>query len=403
MQANLSLIPEQIFFRNELVKTIVSSYKKFSGKKIVVWGTGVYGKFMAQLLNRELPHSVIAFCNTFHDESEQIFIDGVKVHSPDYLFKHHPDAVFILSNDFYEDIISLIKKTGASVEYYSPSYFERQLEKQLLYYSFPRTDDSVTFDYNWIRIYKDLSNNGLLQSHLQSLKNLLTDDISVNNLDSLVNFFVSGDLNYLEKIHIDRKEYFSTDYIPLGKDEVYWDCGAFDGDSIRDFMESVSNEYMEIVGFEPDPKNFNKLASFVKDNNLNQVFCYPYALSKENDELMFSSTGGVDAKISQDSSDLRSIKVKVISLDSFYKECKSCRRSPTIIKLDVEGFEKDTIKGAEGIIKKYHPTLIVCIHHLPLDLFDIPVFIKTIVPEYKFKLRQHKEGFIEYVLYAYTE
>ena len=75
--------------------------------------------------------------------------------------------------------------------------------------------------------------------------------------------------------------------------------------------------------------------------------------------------------------------------------------SRTIIKMDVEGFEFETLKGAETIIRSLKPKLAICIYHKTLDFYEIPLYLKSLVPEYKFKVRQHEPGFCETVLYAY--
>ncbi|MGN0914862.1 MAG: FkbM family methyltransferase, partial [Succinivibrio sp.] len=76
---------------------------------------------------------------------------------------------------------------------------------------------------------------------------------------------------------------------------------------------------------------------------------------------------------------------------------------PTLIKMDIEGAELDSLKGASDIIRKYKPKLAICIYHMPLDFYEIPVFLKSLVPEYRFKVRQHEPGFCETVLYAYVD
>ena len=69
--------------------------------------------------------------------------------------------------------------------------------------------------------------------------------------------------------------------------------------------------------------------------------------------------------------------------------------------MDVEGFEIETLKGAQKIIKSLKPKLAISIYHKPLDFYEIPLYIKSLMPDYKFKIRQHDFGFYDTVLYAY--
>ncbi len=68
--------------------------------------------------------------------------------------------------------------------------------------------------------------------------------------------------------------------------------------------------------------------------------------------------------------------------------------------MDIEGAERKTIEGAENIIKKYRPELAICVYHRADDIFEIPLAIKKLVPEYKLYLRQHSDSLLDTVLYA---
>ena len=90
------------------------------------------------------------------------------------------------------------------------------------------------------------------------------------------------------------------------------------------------------------------------------------------------------------------ISVDVIKLDNFISE------NPTIIKMDIEGAELDSLKGASEIISSLKPKLAICIYHKAMDFYDITTYLKKLVPEYHFKIRQHEDGIYETVLYAWS-
>lgn len=68
--------------------------------------------------------------------------------------------------------------------------------------------------------------------------------------------------------------------------------------------------------------------------------------------------------------------------------------------MDVEGAELESLKGASGTIQRYKPKLAICIYHKPEDMTEIPLYIKSLVPEYKLYVRHHSNSIAETVLYA---
>lgn len=72
----------------------------------------------------------------------------------------------------------------------------------------------------------------------------------------------------------------------------------------------------------------------------------------------------------------------------------------TILKMDIEGSELKALNGARKIITEQKPKLAICVYHRPDDLYMIPELIHDLVPEYRFKIRQHAYSPFETVLYA---
>jgi len=112
-------------------------------------------------------------------------------------------------------------------------------------------------------------------------------------------------------------------------------------------------------------------------NNLKRyknVQIIPYGMWEKKEELSFSSVDSIDHVHAQE---------KV-----------------TLIKMDIEGSEKQALTGAENIIRRDRPKLAICIYHNPEDLFEIPFLIKKMVPEYKLYIRHHSDTYAETVVYA---
>ena len=62
--------------------------------------------------------------------------------------------------------------------------------------------------------------------------------------------------------------------------------------------------------------------------------------------------------------------------------------------------ELKALKGMEQTILKYKPKLAICIYHKFEDLWELPLYIKKLVPEYKLYIRNYTTYLDEIVLYA---
>jgi hypothetical protein len=74
---------------------------------------------------------------------------------------------------------------------------------------------------------------------------------------------------------------------------------------------------------------------------------------------------------------------------------------PTIIKMDIEGFELPALKGAAATIRDARPKLLVSAYHRSTDLLEIPNYIDSIAPDYRIGLRHHTEDRWDTCLYFF--
>ena len=68
--------------------------------------------------------------------------------------------------------------------------------------------------------------------------------------------------------------------------------------------------------------------------------------------------------------------------------------------MDVEGAELEALKGARNLIERDKPKLAICLYHKDDDIWEIPYYIKKLVPEYKLYIRHYSNYQCETVLYA---
>ncbi len=77
--------------------------------------------------------------------------------------------------------------------------------------------------------------------------------------------------------------------------------------------------------------------------------------------------------------------VKVAPLDELVKG------RVDFIKIDVEGYEKNVLLGAERIVKKYKPVLSLAAYHKAADKKNLPKIIRGFRPDYKITLKTFAE------------
>ena len=383
--------------KEQLIEKLSKVYLSFDSSKLVIWGTGVYGKWLLSFLTLlGIKEKVCCFCDSFHDDTKSDCIENIPVYSPIKCSSLYHDAKFIIASDFYEEILNSISKSSYSdIDTFVLDYDNKMLEKQLIYYTNPPDPKCVVgFNYTWFPIYEKAQKSRELKKMLDYIDANLADQESRDIIHNRCKTFLTGDLTYIDRNVINRHTYFSQEFYSISNDEILFDCGAFTGDTIEDFVTFTNKKYKKIVAFEPDEKNVKRLNAFI-NNKIENVVVIQKATGDKNGKVSFLNKGNMFSKIVdvKDSSD--ELSVDIVRLDNYIDY------HPTLIKMDIEGAELDSLIGATQIIKTQKPKLAICIYHMPFDFYEIPKFLKSLVPEYKFKVRQHEPGFCETVLYAY--
>lgn len=192
--------------------------------------------------------------------------------------------------------------------------------------------------------------------------------------------------------------YFYNDFFKFKPGEVFIDCGAYDGDTIRKFkrrMKKVGS--YKIIGFEPDEANYKELR-----HNHPDVIAIKAGVWREDGILEFGQNAS-NASTFLEADNMQKeegeiVKVPVRSIDNI-PEC----RNATFIKMDIEGSEYNAILGAQRVICKNNPKLAICIYHSDEDMLRLIELVHKLVPDYHLYIRQHSNSVCETVLYACIE
>ena len=188
-------------------------------------------------------------------------------------------------------------------------------------------------------------------------------------------------------------QYFSNVYRHL-EDEVFIDCGGYVGDTLEQYIKiKQGHSFKEYIIFEPDESNYDLLVKYISslpETTRQKICSYPYAVGKEYEILNFSGGEGSDAYIDENGHQ----KITCVAMDEILSD-----KSPTFIKMDLQGHEAYALYGAKNIIKKFNPVLAISVYHDVHDLWELPLLMQHFYPEYSFFLRAYKHE-EEYICYA---
>lgn len=191
--------------------------------------------------------------------------------------------------------------------------------------------------------------------------------------------------------------YFPEELVIPAPDEVFVDCGAYDGDSVREFLRRRGDTFGRIIALEPDPKNIARLYASLSDypdSVRNRVEAIPVAAGSRRGKARFDASGTVGSSVGSDGG----IEVDIATLDETLEG-----RAASYIKMDIEGSEPEAIAGAIRILRTDAPVLAICLYHRQEDLWQIPLQIQAANPDYKLFLRRYSDDCWEEVVYAIAE
>jgi FkbM family methyltransferase len=228
---------------------------------------------------------------------------------------------------------------------------------------------------------------------LRKCHGVLADDISKRELCEQLRWRYWLDYAALSPPFDARNTYFPMDLLSPTAEEVFVDCGGFDGDTIRSFNEHWGSRFRHAFALEPDPVNRAALASNIEAMGLtSRLTIMPYVVGSATGSVSFANTSSAASHVTTGD---RGITVECRRLDDI-----DWSLPPTYIKMDIEGAEPEALAGASELLHRHHPVLAVCTYHRSEHLWQIPNLIRSIAPEYNVFLRRYAEECWEGVCYA---
>jgi FkbM family methyltransferase len=174
-------------------------------------------------------------------------------------------------------------------------------------------------------------------------------------------------------LHRNAVQAIYLDIIRSGKKPLIVDCGANIGASTAWFKMMYPEA--TIVAIEPAPDNFSMLvANSLQFDGINAV----EAGIGPSDATAFLQDNGGGACGYRTGSDETSVKINIVSLKTIMEAEKFKNHAPFILKIDIEGAEKDLFEKSSYSSMDCFPVLIFESHD-----FCMPA-LKTSSPFFKF-------------------
>lgn len=189
------------------------------------------------------------------------------------------------------------------------------------------------------------------------------------------------------------KQYFDLEEMPIDiNGDIFVDAGCYDAKTSKEFWKWNKGRARKIYAFEPDIRNWK-----ICEDNLKAIDCdyelFQKATWDKEEWISFEEVpeGRYASKIVSSGNK----KVQADTIDNCLNG-----REVTYIKLDVEGSELKTLKGAINTIKKYKPKMAISIYHKPEDIIEIPKFLEELEMTYHYYIRHYQTRMQESILYA---
>ena len=223
---------------------------------------------------------------------------------------------------------------------------------------------------------------------IREARSILADQRSVEIFDALLEKRKQRVYDCTD-IRSKYPQYLEMDLIPFRSDEMIVDCGAFRGGGLQLFKEHLGSWKM-FHCFEPDADNFRILKETCKDYERTTLHCA--AVGDYDGVAYFSQGANAGGELQQERE--KGQRIEVCRLDSLGLP------EVTYITADIEGSEEAMLEGARRTIERCHPKLAVCVYHKAADLWEIPLWLKSVNPAYRIYLRHYGETAVDTVAYA---
>lgn len=192
-------------------------------------------------------------------------------------------------------------------------------------------------------------------------------------------------------------QYF--DFFEAKENEVFVDCGCFDGSTCYKFAGWCGHKgYEHIYSFEADPVNYEKSRKLLEP--LGKCDLYPYGTSDVKKKVYFAADAfETSCIISEEEAKKRNFEgveqIETIALDDVLEG-----KRITFIKMDIEGAEYEALVGARRLIGENRPRMAISVYHKFEDFITLADLVLSMHFDYKISFRHYGFDELETIMYV---
>jgi FkbM family methyltransferase len=240
-----------------------------------------------------------------------------------------------------------------------------------------------------------LENEELINVNL--VLNNLADDISrAHHLQFLAWHYLRKDYIFTRAPIETENRYVIPQVLPLlSQNDIYLDVGAHVGEVIIKFKQLIGNKFRKTYAIEADSKSYEKLTENLRLEGFNagSVITINEVAGATNESCRyFEGIGYASQKSSFGSIIKASMRIDELNFERV-----------TLVKIHLEGWELDALKGLISTIMRCRPIIMVTIYHNHQGLWEIPAWLMKNLDKYTYYERMHSWCGTGLVIYCIPE
>lgn len=371
------------------------------GKPVIIFGSGGLGREMRATLAK---HGVVSSAFSDNDAAKVgTLVDGIPVIAFDTLLAEHRDSIIVIASTKHRQALAQqLAKAGfdsrqiacaddsAEIAYmYSMwgtqsiiAVYESECHP-LSYLEFlEKNQDAVAKAYDTLADEKSrqlfLTKLALMASkgHFALFKRFIL------GFSEPYRHFGLGGCDGTPEDYF----YFNNDVLSVEEGEIYIDVGAFDGDTVGTFLDACKHrnvKYGKIIAFEPDPTYFEPMQK--QFGRYPNVDLRQQGVWSETTTLRFANPEDPSRGQTGTISDAGTLEIEVVSIDDILQGGPA-----TFIKMDPGGDVIPAIlRGSARTIATYRPKIAAGAYHCAASIFQIPLLVHELCPDYRIWLRHN--------------